>query len=380
MKYTMKKLRNVSVAILLLSVAACNAAPPEPESRPAPPPSTSAQAQALGAPNTTGLVHVSELQRASGPTALLGDDPAAANIDRLRAMVGDGSVRALALGVYFLATPPDPQATAKRRASELRLAGSPSTKPPYASVTADAADGWALRINGESGAEWFVWRGQFHAGHGEPSRLTDLNYVQSASAWLTSALATPTRGVQLYPYKVRHFMNAEADETGPIGAARMYQVGIAFNSAVDDLPVLGAGGKVAVHMRTDGTVVEHETVLRPISTLAVLVTGDEIVGPDAALATVEASLRARSIDPSQYRLARTEFGYLTRGRDGVEGVIAPHYGFVYLPVPGASAKKLVEFVPAFTNASALRLVDGDLARDEARKDAIAATAAPPDRK
>lgn len=62
---------------------------------------------------------------------------------------------------------------------------------------------------------------------------------------------------------------------------------MAFNTTVDDLPIIGSGGKVAIHMSPDGEVISHESSVRAVSSLRAVVRGADLLPPDAAQRLVE---------------------------------------------------------------------------------------------
>jgi hypothetical protein len=170
-----------------------------------------------------------------------------------------------------------------------------------------------------------------------------------------------------YVYKVRRFLNAHSEATGNVEEG-VYQVAVAFNSTIDGLPVIGPGGKLAVDMAGDRTVVRHESGLRKRGALLRVLSGDvDLLTPESAEAKVAARLDARGVDRSKYQVSRREFGYLMNRRSAVQKVLVPHYAFFYEPLPGTMSKVLVETEPATTSRDVLDLLAADEAAEKVRK-------------
>lgn len=173
-------------------------------------------------------------------------------------------------------------------------------------------------------------------------------------------------------------MNASAQGEGAPSSVAAYQVAVAFNTTVDDLPIIGSGGKVAVHMSPDGEVISHESSVRAVSSLRAVVRGADLLPPDAAQRLVEKRIAERGVDLSNYTLTRSEFGYYRLGRSSVQTIDAPHYAFVYAPKEGTVGKKLLETIPAVVAEDVLALVSADRAAEAARKGSLKAGAAKED--
>lgn len=331
----------------------------------------------VGTPALHGLETVA-LVRADD-TGPLGDEPAVLAFDAMVEAFRDGSVADVELGVYRLAPVGDAERALRNRADELgdlldRAAGR---------LERDRESAWAvlgdreLRINRASGAERLIDWQRFHTGVAAASPLADAHYWSMAGDYLDDVLSTPTEGIDLYPYKIRHYWNAVAEDGRP-ASEEMYQVAVAFNTSIDGMPVIGGGSKVAVHFALDGTVVGHELSTRRVGRAITTIGGDDLLHPEAARDQIARRLTERGVDIEQYQWTRAELGYLRLGRSSVQEIVAPHYAFVAEPREGVVGKKLVEVVPATTRPDVLELLERDHAAEAGRKQALMAHASEPD--
>jgi len=323
------------------------------------------------------VFHVSDLRLAAGETALLDDTAATRCFDTVRDAFGRGANEDLAFGIYDLEKVGDANERLQSRAAALGLAAAaqlPSTAGGYLAVGEGDLE---LRVNMDSGSELFVNHAKFHKGEDAKRLLSEKEYVSSAFNHVTGAIPS-VRAQQPYAYKLRRYMNASAQGEGAPSTVAAYQIAVAFNTTVDDLPIIGPGGKVAVHMSPDGEVISHESSVRAVSSLRAVVRGADLLPPDAAQRLVEERITKRGVDLSDYTLARSEFGYYRLGRSSVQTVDAPHYAFVYSPKEGTIGKKLLETIPAVVAEDVLAMVNADRAAETARKDALKAGAAKED--
>jgi hypothetical protein len=230
-------------------------------------------------------------------------------------------------------------------------------------------------------AEFMADLGRFHKEKGvkRANVLAESIYVQKARAHVDQAFPGKAARHGLAPYRVRKYMNAHAKLGGPVNES-VYQIAVALNSTVDGVPFIGSGGKVIVHMNAAGDVLGHESLLRELKGIRKTVTGSTLRSPGEARAEVEARLSARGVDLSRYRLVREEFGYLAKGRNSGQTVLAPHYVYVFEPEPGIIGRKLVEVTPAVTDVETLALIDADERREAARKAEMLKNVPPPSRK
>ncbi|HYQ46745.1 MAG TPA: hypothetical protein VER11_32470 [Polyangiaceae bacterium] len=363
-----RALRTVCLALSALLFAAC-AADVETDAAKSSTESSVAETRGSlvrGAVDTTGLVSVAELAKKVGLDTALGDRAALENYRALEGLIASGAHERLALGVYSLqSVASDPLSAAAARAKTLGLRGEPVKRGRYA-VVSDPS-GLELRLNADSGSEFMQDLSLFHASPGESLVPDDLRFVTAARKYAQSVLAAQVVGMPNYLYKVRHYVNGEAPEAQSGAKITTYQVAVALGTTIDDLPVIGAGGKVAVHFGPTGKVIGYEAGLRPLSKLVDVIPGKELIPPSVARSAIEKQLSGRGVDLTRYRLTRAEFGYARLGRDSAQNVVAPHYGYVWEPREGDGSKKLVELVPAFTSANALALVERDAALDNKRK-------------
>lgn len=373
----MKKIACIAGVIsIACSIAACGQADPDgsvEEASGAPgAAATELRREALGK-----VFHVSALRRDAGEVALLDDRAATSCFDTVREAFKRGVDEDLAFGIYDLEDVGDTNDRLKNRAAELGLGAAaqfPSTAGGYLAV---AEGDLELRVNMDSGSELFVNRARFHKGEDAKSLLSEKEYVSRAFDHVASAVPS-ARAQQPYAYKLRRYMNATAQGESAPSSVGAYQVAVAFNTTVDDLPIIGSGGKVAVHMSPDGEVISHESSVRAVSSLRAVVRGADLLPPDAAQRLVEERIAERGVDLSSYTLTRSEFGYYRLGRSSVQTIDAPHYAFVYAPKEGTVGKKLLETIPAVVAEDVLALVNADRAAETARKDSLKAGAAKED--
>ncbi|WP_394824750.1 hypothetical protein [Pendulispora albinea] len=304
---------------------------------------------------------VSELRARAGRNGLLRDEPATVNFDRVRAAFEQKQTFAGKLGIYELAPVADSTVTLRTRAAELGINGEIVKKLNHAAISDGVNE---LRIGDRSGAEIFLLTNLFHQGEGTYETKSDEDYVALATR-RAEVVGKSLPLASLYPYKVRRYKNAVAENEGQPDITT-YQIAVAFNQSIDDLPLIGSGGKLVIHMATDGTPVGHESVVRSVQKTVKELDGSALSDPRDAQAEVEARLARRGVDPRQYRVVRSEFGYYRLGRDNTQNVVAPHYGFFYEPVDGVS-KKVIEFVPALKDSSLRGIAERDVSENDARK-------------
>jgi hypothetical protein len=281
--------------------------------------------------------------------------------------------------IYSLRPVGDVSLLAQERARVLGLEGG-SLKRAEEGV-ALAAGNWELRMDALSGAELFVDKARFHAGQGVATLpLAEADYIARARAHVSRVLPQ-LAGHELRPYRVRRYMN---DATGPKGeraGASVYQVAVAFHEVLGELPVIGAGGKVAVHLSPQGEVLSHEATVRDTAQRLTEVSGSGLLAPDEAQRRVEQKLSAEGVKLADYRLTRAELGYLRLGRNSVQSVLVPHYAYFYEPASReVVGKKRLELVPAVTDAAVLERLQQDEKAEAERKATLRAHAAPPDSK
>lgn len=185
---------------------------------------------------------------------------------------------------------------------------------------------------------------------------------------------------KMYPLKARRFVNDVASSSAPDGVGELeYQFAVAFNHSVDCWPVIGPGGKLAVHMLSNGSIVGHEASLRGISSVARSIPGTTLVSPATALDNVKAQLLAEGVDWYKLEVARAEFGYFRLGRSSSQASMAPYYSFHLRPLTDAQGTVTgqVRRVLATTDATAVSIMNSDAAAESSRKAAIASLVTAP---
>jgi hypothetical protein len=194
----------------------------------------------------------------------LKDAPAGKSAADLRSLFRQGRQATMSLAVYDLADVAPVKAGAlSARAAALGLSGveDPAPDNHRLGLTAGTV---RLTRNENSGAEFFADTARFHRGDGvtRDKLLSDAEYFSKGRAHVDRAFGAEASQAALHPYKIRKYLNASGPADGPPGNAAVYQVAVAFNSAVDGIPIIGPGSKVVVHMTPSGEVIGHEASLR----------------------------------------------------------------------------------------------------------------------
>jgi hypothetical protein len=336
-----------------------------------------------------GLADISAYRAQRGDRALLRDEPAARAFEAAATASAQGRpFRPIA--IYQLAPVGDAVATARARTAALGMSGaavvpgSPDRAAadfptPLAPNVYARQGGMKLRMNAYSGAELLADEARFHGSDGVATLpLAEADYIDRARQYMEKQGGLRERGLDpsgLYTYKLRRYTNGEG-RPGEEPITTVYQVGVAFNQAIDDLPIVGPGSKFVVHMAPNGDVVAHEQNLRAVARKLGEVGAADLVSPESARREVERRFTERGVDLSGYVAARSELGYLRLGRDSVQSVLAPAYSFTYDPLPGVMGKRLVETVPATRNPRHLQLIAADDKAEQSRKALISGSAQP----
>lgn len=239
-----------------------------------------------------------------------------------------------------------------------------------------------LSYNLDSGSELLVNNELFHNGNGVPIKQLkpDEFYFETANRYIRKALLNTLAGTKLYPYKIRKFMDAAGKE-GDEPEITVSQIAVAYNTVVDGISVIGPGGKAVVHMTPEGEVVGHETIVRPALLAIAKITGADLVEPQNAISIMYSRLNERDISVDDYMLSRSEFGYLSMGRNSSQLILAPYYAFILEPKnEKVVGRKIVEIVPAVKNKKIAQLMEEDMQRDIQRKQIIIDKAGKPDQR
>ncbi|RYZ44050.1 MAG: hypothetical protein EOO71_00840 [Myxococcaceae bacterium] len=299
--------------------------------------------------------------------------------ERVRQDFAQGRAASLKFPVYDLQPVGDATARVQQRALFLGInQGYLLKSEDGATVNANSL---SLRVDALSGAEFFVDKSRFHAGAGVATLpLSEPDYIARARTHVKAKLPEAV-GHELRTYRVRRYLNDASGPGGVRAGVTVYQVAVAFHEVLGELPVIGAGGKVAVHLTPQGEVISHEATLRETLKPFAEVSGAQLLAPDEARRQVEAKLTAQGLKLGDYKLTRAELGYYRLGRNSVQSVLVPHYAYFYEPNSReVVGKKRLEVVPAVTDRAILERVQQDAASEAARKTALRARAAPPDTK
>ncbi len=313
----------------------------------------------------TDLPTVSELRAELGADAPVGDRPAAAVSLEMDALLGAGE--AVSMPIFALAEVEDPDKVIAKRARQLgREFGSFEQDPGSRRLSAVDGD-WSLTYNPDNGAEFLVDRAHFHKSTPTQEVLSEREYVDIARDFVDN-LELGEVGEGLSVYRVRWYKQAGAAQDAPAPLdGEVYQVAIAFNQSYGDLPVIGAGGKIAVHLSPDGDLLAYENTLRASTKVLAEVRRDHLISPREAESQVRERLERAGIDLSNYDLSRQELGYERLGRNGVQSLVAPAHAFFFTPKDGVSSKILIELEPAVIAGPMREAMDADRAREIERK-------------
>ena len=310
------------------------------------------------------LLTVDEWMSKRNGDAFVQDELAMRNFAVLNQMFEDGSSKQLSLSFVQLRPAEREDATLQKRIEHFALSAS-EDKDLDANLKEFRAGDKLLQINAQSGAERYVDNAQFHRGEGVDSVFEKEFYLNAANKYLDE-LRLNQKGGKGFPYKFRYYKNAVREEGSRVAQESTYQLAVAYNTSIDGLPVIGSGGKIALHLSPKGELLSYESTLRDFDRIA-LISGSELLSPKAAQAEVEARFKERGVDVSKLVLSRAEFGYLRLGRKSIQNYVAPHYVFIYSPPEGVMDKKRMEVVPATTNPKLLQLLKEDSEKEAARK-------------
>jgi hypothetical protein len=285
----------------------------------------------------------------------------------------------MSVSVYALHPLGEPAGRVRERARLLGLEQAPMRQSDRGVAVMQGSR--ELHVDAVSGTERYVDHSRFHLGQGVPVLpMTQTMYITLARSHVQRALPD-VAARNLRPYRVRRYMNESAGPGGVRTGAQVYQVAVAFHELLGDLPVIGPGGKVAVHLTPEGEVISHESTVRVANQRLAGVSGVELLPPDEARRRVEARLTAEGVRLADYTLKRAEFGYFRLGRNSVQTVLAPHYAYIYEPrSPEVLGKKRAEFIPAITDPALLARLRQDEQAEAARKASRMARASEEDSK
>lgn len=322
---------------------------------------------------------VAELSAQRGSGSALGDAPAELAFERMAAARSSGR-SATELAVYQLAAPqPDVTSELAARSLELGLSWSAAQRQPgdegnvmggpFMRKDSTRVIGlfegapWALEYNRSSGAERFFDRDKFHVGLGAIV-APDMNaYVSRASQFLAQMRGTAAS--PLHVYKTRRYLNAIDSDTTPV-EEEIYQIAVAFGSDIDGVPVIGPGGKVSVHLANGMQPVSYESTVMPVVQTRARLSAGSLLSPADAETEAWAKLIADGLGRTTHQLSSRQLGYLRRGRNSVQTLVAPTYAFFFEPLT-EGAKRRIEVVSAVTDPTLRAQLDADEATERSRK-------------
>ena len=307
------------------------------------------------------------VQRSTTNSALL-DAPADNAFTAVKAAFAANSHHDIRLAVYDVAPVASPATLAKSRGLSL---GIDTDKTPLKNLPEGAVSlakgAWELTVEATSGGESYVDTSRHHKGTETTTLLSDDEYMGKAAAYIASAFPALPNRLASYPMRLRHYHNANVNyavggdpSTRGTPTEGIYELAVVHNTAIDGLPVIGPGGKYKVWMSPAGDVLGHMHSIRKLAGIHATVSGDQLVDPATAQASLESKLAGRGVNMSQYQLAKAQFGYLQRDNGSLQQIVAPHYLFMYTAtVPGQ--KNIIETIPAVSDPKVL----ADIAADEA---------------
>ena len=196
---------------------------------------------------------------------------------------------------------------------------------------------------------------------------TDAALMQSARNHAVGKLAAASAGKNMYSYKLSKYYNGSADKLTGARTNSVYQVAAVFNEMIGNVPVIGPGGKLVVHMNPTGKVVGHEATTRQTSKLVRALGADDLLTPDEALVKAEEGLKKRGLTLKDVTVKRSEFGYFRHNRNSLQKYLAPHYAFFFNVIADPDSKVPVEIVQAVKTKDLAALIEADEALDVARK-------------
>jgi hypothetical protein len=328
----------------------------------------------LSALTQTGAVDLLPYQLHDPSLTLVGDSAAEAAFSALDARFKARTHDTLSLNVYKLQDVADHRAALQAHC--LHLLSDCAVTDEGAKYLHVKRDNYQFSRNKFSGSERFVDRLLSHkASDTLPMLPSSQDYLLLTKTYIANVLPHVSMD-KFYSYKMREYKNS-GGTLDRIDYERTYQVAISYNQHIDNLPVIGSGGKIAVHMTNDGQLVSVEHSVRDIQRVEEVIDGDDLLSPDDARAIALSRLQARGV--TGYTLSDEQFGYLQRGRSSAQDYLIPHYAFFFEP-SGAdgSSKRMVEVVPATLLPHILTLAQHDDDLEAARKRSVYGESDAPD--
>lgn len=342
------------------------------------------------------LTSVESMVKEKGLYHPIEDQAAMSHFDELSKLAAKGQYEKLRFKVYALAPPQgDYKSHIKQRGTALNIEDGRFFYPDdniegelnlkqdeTVRVVGVRNKQFELAYNRDSGSELFVDNQRFHDGKGVPVKQLkdDAFYVETADLYIKKKLTDEIGKTKLYAYRLRKYLDAIAKE-GEEPEITASQIAVAYNTAVEGIAVIGPGGKAVVHMSPTGDVVGHEIIVRPITKAIAEITGANLLNPNKARDIVVSKIKERNIPMEKYILVRSEFGYLSLGRNSTQQVLAPYYAFFFEPKSEkVVGRTLLEIVPAVTDPKIAQLMEEDMQRESRRKQRILDKAGEPDQR
>jgi hypothetical protein len=132
------------------------------------------------------------------------------------------------------------------------------------------------------------------------------------------------------------------DSNGEASASSTLDAGLFFSRVVDDLPVIGPGGRVLVKIGTDETVVGGREIWRPI-----LKRGEKVNlrTPDEANELLQLRLKKWGVEGSVH-VRKARMGYGELGIEAQQRYLEPCYEYIVETVGALVPSKRIEIIPA----------------------------------
>lgn len=183
-----------------------------------------------------------------------------------------------------------------------------------------------LMINNDSGYSiWIKHNKYFKSARKKQADIhEDVWYVEQAKKYIAKYKDIFPVYNEIYPYKIMRATTSHVENLVQSGAF-VNQIDVAFNQLIDGVPILGNGGKYVVSMDTEGNLVGYQAHPIEIEKRIKDIKGEDTVDPTLAEDTTRKKFRN---DKPEYDIARSDFGYLVRGRNTSQDYLIPTYSYI----------------------------------------------------
>lgn len=151
--------------------------------------------------------------------------------------------------------------------------------------------------------------------------FSDEEAVEIARRFIAQSDLVPLAECELS--KVSHLRAGTMEFDSDFYEERVIDVGVIFKRTVDDLPVLGPGGKVTVYIDHNGDVTGFERIWRNISHLYREVPFEQLRAPEYAERSLDRYLRSKK--NGRIEVEAVDFGYFELGKNELQLYLQPAY-------------------------------------------------------